>query len=51
MMCVGRSIERMVETYTHPLYAKMVSPDEAKFGAGPMVWTVSSEVVQWDHTT
>lgn len=45
-----RSVEKMVETYTHPLYKEMVSPDEAKFAQGPMKWVVTEEVKQWDHT-
>jgi hypothetical protein len=40
----------MKETYTHPLYKEIVSPDEAKFGAGPMRYVVQQEVVQWDLT-
>ena len=47
---IGYSIEKMVETYTHPLYEEMVSPDEAKFGSGPMRFAVQQEVRQWSYT-
>lgn len=41
-------MEKMLATYKNPLYKKVVSPDEAKFGAGPMKYMVQSEVLQWD---
>ena len=43
-------MEKMVECYKNPLYQEMVSPDEAKFGAGPMKYIVQREVLQWDYT-
>ena len=40
----------MVKTYTHPLYKEIVSPDEIKFGTGPMKYVVQEEVKQWDYS-